>query len=622
MIPASLRRLTRDGWLLFATRFIRLFAYGSVSVVLVFYLVGAGLSEPRIGTLLALTLAGDTLVSLYLTTRADRLGRGRVLIAGALLMAAAGIAFASTSRFWLLLIAGTIGVISPSGNEVGPFLSVEQAALSSVIPDRVRTEVFAWYTLAGSVATAMGALAAGAATSVLQQSGAMARADSYRTIVIVYAALGLLLAALFSRLSSAAEPETRGERPPVRSTFANLSGLGRSKDVVLKLSALFAIDAFAGGFVIQSFAAYWFYLRFGVDPGTLGVIFFWANILAGISALLASTLAARFGLIRTMVATHLPSNVLLILVPLMPTLPLAIGVLLARFSISQMDVPTRQSYLMAVVSPEERSAAAGITGVARTIGAAVSPLFVGVMFARPSWINVPFFIAGTLKIVYDLLLYRAFVGVRPPEEEQRAEGRGQRGGTREARSGEQRPLALLFALCPLPFALHRPVAAFVIQQPDLPVEAAAVAGERSRRPDDTVTRHHDRDRVGAVGRAHRSRRARGSQRLRDRAVARRLAGREPPQRVPHALLEIGAPHVQRKPADVRARAGKVPVQPRARAGDRRRLAIHDFMGREPSPQPRLEAGEPLLRPGELERAQAFTGIEREHLAHGCFEKGA
>jgi MFS family permease len=419
MIPASLRHLTWDGWLLFATRFIRLFAYGSVSVVLVFYLVGAGLSEPRIGTLLALTLAGDTLVSLYLTTRADRLGRGRVLIAGALLMAAAGIAFASTSRFWLLLVAGTIGVISPSGNEVGPFLSVEQAALSSVIPDRARTEVFAWYTLAGSVATALGALAAGTSTRVLQ-SGVMAPADSYRIVVIVYAAIGLLLAALFSRLSSAAEPETRGQREPMRSVFANLSGLGRSKDVVLRLSALFAIDAFAGGFVIQSFAAYWFYLRFGVDPGTLGVIFFWANILAGISALLASTLAARFGLIRTMVATHLPSNVLLVLVPLMPTLPLAIGVLLARFSISQMDVPTRQSYLMAVVTPEERSAAAGITGVARTIGAAVSPLFVGVMFARPAWINLPFFIAGTLKIVYDVLLYRAFVGVRPPEEEQRA----------------------------------------------------------------------------------------------------------------------------------------------------------------------------------------------------------
>ena len=185
---------------------------------------------------------------------------------------------------------------------------------------------------------------------------------------------------------------------------------------MVKLSALFALDAFGGGFVIQSFAAYWFYLRFGVNPGTLGAIFFWANIFAGISALLASRLAARFGLIKTMVATHLPSNILLILVPLMPTLPLAVAVLLVRFGISQMDVPTRQSYLMAVVTPAERSAAAGITGVARTIGASMSPLFVGVMFARPALISLPFFIAGTLKIVYDLLLYRAFVAVEPPEE--------------------------------------------------------------------------------------------------------------------------------------------------------------------------------------------------------------
>jgi MFS family permease len=169
--------------------------------------------------------------------------------------------------------------------------------------------------------------------------------------------------------------------------------------------------------VLQSFAAYWFYLRFGVNPATLGVIFFWANIFAGISALLAARLATRWGLINTMVITHLPSNVLLILVPLMPSLRLAVLVLLVRFSISQMDVPTRQSYIMAVVSKEERSAAAGITGVARTTGAALSPLFVGFMFARPSWINVPFFIAGTFKILYDLLLYREFVSVQPTEEQ-------------------------------------------------------------------------------------------------------------------------------------------------------------------------------------------------------------
>jgi len=193
-------------------------------------------------------------------------------------------------------------------------------------------------------------------------------------------------------------------------------GLGRSRDVVLRLSALFALDSFGGGFVAQSFAAYWFYLRFGVNPSTLGAIFFGANMFAGVSALLASRLASRIGLVKTMVFTHLPSNVLLILVPLMPTLPLAISVLLLRFSISQMDVPTRQSYTMAVVHPEERSAAAGITGVARTVGASIAPVFVGLMFARPSLMNLPFFIAGTLKIVYDLLLYRGFVTHLPTEE--------------------------------------------------------------------------------------------------------------------------------------------------------------------------------------------------------------
>jgi MFS family permease len=417
-IPTALRQLTGDAWLLFATRFVRLFAYGSLSVVLVFYLIGIGLTEPQTGLLLTFTLIGDTVVSLYLTTRADRIGRRRMLVVGALLMVGAGLVFASTRQLWLLVLAGTIGVISPSGNEVGPFLSIEQAALSHVVTDRIRTEVFAWYTLTGSVATAIGALAGGSVTRVLQQT-ALPPVSSYRMVVVLYALLGAILAIFFSRLSPAAEAATLGEKQVFRATFAGLSGLDRSRDVVVKLSALFALDAFGGGFVVQSFAAYWFYLRFGVNPGTLGAIFFWANIFAGISALLASRLAARWGLIRTMVATHLPSNILLILVPLMPTLPLAILVLLIRFSISQMDVPTRQSYIMAVVSPEERSAAAGITGVARTTGAAISPLFVGFMFARPALINLPFFIAGTLKIVYDLALYKAFVAVRPPEEMQR-----------------------------------------------------------------------------------------------------------------------------------------------------------------------------------------------------------
>jgi len=410
-----MHQLTRDAWLLFATRFVRLLAYGALSVVLVFYLVGLGLSEAQTGLLLTATLIGDTVVSLLLTTRADRIGRRRMLIIGATLMTAAGLVFASTGNWWLLLLAGTIGVISPSGGEVGPFLSIEQAALSHVVTDRTRTAVFAWYTLTGSVATALGALAGGSITRALQQT-TMPPLSTYRVVVVLYAAFGVILAVLFSRLSRAAESTTLGEKRAFRATFAGLSGLDRSRGVVMRLSALFALDSFGGGFVIQSFAAYWFYLRYGVNPGTLGVIFFWANIFGGISALVASRLASRIGLINTMVATHLPSNILLILVPLMPTLPLAITVLLVRFSISQMDVPTRQSYIMAVVTPEERSAAGGITGVARTLGAAISPLFVGFMFARPRLINLPFFIAGTLKIVYDLLLYRSFIKVRAPEE--------------------------------------------------------------------------------------------------------------------------------------------------------------------------------------------------------------
>lgn len=415
-MPIALKDLTRDGWLLFLTRFTRLFAYGSLSVVLVLYLVDLGLTQAQTGLVLSLTLVGDILVSLYLTTRADRIGRRRMLIIGAMLMAGAGLAFACTSNLLFLILAGTIGVISPSGNEVGPFLPIEQAALSHVVPSTARTEVFAWCALAGSFATASGALFGGTVTQVLQKSTATS-VGSYRIVVIFYAILGLLLAFIFGRLSSAAEVSAPAEEPPpVKAAVTAYFGIRHSYRVVVKLSSLFALDSFAGGFVVQSFAAYWFYLRFAVNPGTLGVIFFWANVFAGVSALLASRLASRIGLVNTMVLTHLPSNILLLLVPLMPNLPLAILVLLLRFSISQMDVPTRQSYIMAVVRTEERSAAAGITGVARTAGAAISPFITGFLFARPALINAPFFIAGALKIVYDGLLYREFVAIQPPEE--------------------------------------------------------------------------------------------------------------------------------------------------------------------------------------------------------------
>lgn len=405
--------LTRDARILFLTRFVRLFSYGSLSVVLVLYLTGLGLSESQTGLLLTLTLLGDTVVSLWLTTQADRLGRRRMLLIGALLMAGAGLAFTFTRNFMFLVIAGTIGVISPSGNEVGPFLSIEQAALSQVTPPPVRTEIFAWYTLTGSLATALGSLAAGFLTQAVERATGAAL-TSQRAVILLYAALGTLLAILFSRVSRAAEVQNTAETKPA----ASLLGIGHSRGVIFRLSGLFALDAFGGGFVVQSFVAYWFYLRFRVEPATLGGIFFGANVFAGISALLATRLAKRIGLVKTMVFTHLPSNILLILVPLMPNVDLAILLLLARFSISQMDVPTRQSYTMAIVRPEERSAAAGITGVSRTTGAAIAPLFTGLLFSVPALINWPFFIAGSLKIGYDVLLYRAFVRLRPPGEMQ------------------------------------------------------------------------------------------------------------------------------------------------------------------------------------------------------------
>lgn len=395
--------------LLYTTRILRLFAYGFLSVVLALYLAEAGLSEARIGLLLTLTLAGDAAITLWLTTNADRLGRRRMLIAGAMLMILAGVVFILTRNTLLLTLAAILGVISPSGNEIGPFLSIEQASLSQLIADKKRTQAFAWYNLAGSFATACGALSGGWLAQGLQSNGWTALA-SYQMVLGGYALAGLALVFCFLGLSPAVEVSEKaanGKHP---------LGLHKSRRVVLKLSALFALDAFAGGLIVQSMFALWFKLRFGLDSGVIGSIFFGANILAGISALLAVRIAKKFGLINTMVFTHIPSSILLILMPLMPSLSLAILMLLLRFSISQMDVPTRQSYTMAVVTPDERSAAAGVTSIARSVGAALSPSLAGIFLSLPALLSVPFFLCGGLKITYDLLLWREFRAVMPPEE--------------------------------------------------------------------------------------------------------------------------------------------------------------------------------------------------------------
>jgi MFS family permease len=400
-----------DLTVLFLTRIMRMFAYGFLSIALVLYLVQIGLTEPEIGLLLTLTLIGDAVISLGMTTTADRWGRRRMLIIGALLMTLAGVTFILTHQFVLLLVVAIIGIISPSGNEIGPFLPVEQAALSQLLHDEKRTQIFAWYNLVGSFATAGGALCGGLFAHSLQTHGFTAL-DAYRALFIGYASSGIILAFLFMQLSPAVEIHISSSTLPNHDWL----GLPRSRNVVLKLSTLFALDAFGGGFIVQSLLAYWFHIKFGVDIGLLGGIFFAANLLAGISALLAARIAAKIGLINTMVFTHIPSNILLILVPLMPNLTLAISVLLIRFSISQMDVPTRQSYTMAVVAPEERSAAAGVTGIARSVGAALSPGLSGWFLASPALLSVPFFLAGGLKIVYDLLLYYNFRKMKAPEE--------------------------------------------------------------------------------------------------------------------------------------------------------------------------------------------------------------
>ena len=406
-MTAGLPILSGDVRLLFAARIVRLFAYGFVSVVLALYLAARGLGEFGIGLLLSATLLGDAVITLWLTTIADRFGRRRTLLLGAALMVLAGTVFVLTDQPLLLALAAIIGVISPSGYEIGPFLSVEQAALTGLVPGQNRTRLFAWYHLAGSLATATGSLAGGWLAFGLQDAG-LSTLAAYQGVLATYAVLGGVLVLLFLRLSARVELQQLPDVPQRR------LGLHRSRGVVARLSALFAVDAFAGGFVIQSLLAYWFYLRFGISEAVLGSVFFVANLLAGASALLASRLAARFGLINTMVFTHLPSNILLCLVPFMPSLPWALAVLLVRFTISQMDVPTRQSYTMAVVDPDERSAASGVTTIARSLGAALSPALSGGLLALS--MHAPFLLAGGLKIIYDLALYRSFKALKPEEE--------------------------------------------------------------------------------------------------------------------------------------------------------------------------------------------------------------
>lgn len=400
--PRSLR-------LLFAIRVVRLFSYGFIAVILVLHLAESGLNEVQIGLFLTTALLGGAGLSLLISVRADRLGRRRMLLLGSVLMIAGGAMLAGGSSLGVLLAAAAIGVISPTGNETGPFLAIEQAAMSQITADGSRTGVFALSHVIGFSANALGSLAGGWLAQGLQAEG-MDAAASYRAAMWVFPACGAVIFALSLALERPIETNVAADTRP------RLLGLGESRGIVFKLSALFAVDAFGGGFIVQSFIAWWFHLRFGTDTGMIGSVLFGANLLSGLSALAAVPLARRFGLINTMVFTHLPSNFMLMAIPFMPTFGLAAAVLLARHLISQMDVPTRQSYVNAVVEPGERSAANGVTATARQIGTAAAPLIAAPMMAAPALAALPFVLSGAIKAAYDVALWVQFRRVKPPEE--------------------------------------------------------------------------------------------------------------------------------------------------------------------------------------------------------------
>jgi predicted MFS family arabinose efflux permease len=343
------------------------------------------------------------------TLHADRLGRARMLRLSAGLMILAGAVLPSAGASWLILLVAFAGAVSPSGGEVGPFMAIEQAGLTHTLGTANRTTAIAWYTLCGSLATALGALTAGLFTRGMQELGLDLLA-SYRMIFILYAVCGALLWWVFRGLSPAVEPI-----PAAADRLARRFGLHKSRSIVTRLAALFMVDSFGSGLVVQSFLAYWLHRRFGIGTAAIGSIFFGINFLAAFSAMAAGRLSARIGLINTMVWTHIPANLLLMALPLMPSLPLAVAILLLRGCLSQMDVPARQSYLMAVVDPDERSAAGGVTGLARSVASALSPPITGALFAA-GWLSAPFLAGGALKIAYDLALWHGFRRIRAPEE--------------------------------------------------------------------------------------------------------------------------------------------------------------------------------------------------------------
>ena len=393
-----------DARLLLWARGLRAFGDGYVSLLLPYYLALLGFGALEIGAIVTATLLGSGATTLTIGYIAHRYRQRHLLEIAALLMLATGIAFVSTSDFWPLLIIAAVGTINPSSGDLSVFGPLEHAMLTRTVDSEHRTALFARYTLTGALIGALGAQAA-ALPALAGDWLAIDLKPAIQMMFVAYGVLGLVCFMLYRRLSPRVEPHKSAPNIP----------LGKSRRVVYTLAAVFSLDAFAGGFAVQSLLALWLFERFHLSVAAAATIFLWTGILSAFSQLAAARLARRFGLINTMVFTHLPSNLFLILVPLMPTLPLALLFLMLRSALSQMDVPARTSYVMAVVTPGERAAAASVTAVPRSFAAAVSPLLAGWLLALSSF-GWPLIICGSLKIVYDLILLAMFRHVKPPEE--------------------------------------------------------------------------------------------------------------------------------------------------------------------------------------------------------------
>ena len=389
---------------IYLARALRDFSDGFIAVLLPVYLTAIGLGAFEVGVIATASLLGSALLTLAVGVLGARMDHRVLLIAASGLMVATGLAFAGSSSYGIILLIAFLGTINPSAGSISVFSTLEQAVISHAAPDARRTSMFARYSLIGALAAAVGALASGAPD--LMAKGGVSQLTALQAMFVAYALLGLAGGVCYARIP--AQPPSQDNKPA--------AALGPSRRMVFKMAALFSIDSLASGFAVQSLVVLWLFHSFGLSLAAAGLFFFWTGVASAFSFPVAAWLATRIGLVNTMVYTHIPSSLCLIGAAVSPSLELALGLLLLRAALSQMDVPTRASYVMAVVTPPERAAAASITSVAKSFAAAVSPAFGGALFAAgyEAW---PLIICGALKILYDLALLWTFRHIKPPEEQ-------------------------------------------------------------------------------------------------------------------------------------------------------------------------------------------------------------